>query len=215
MGLKEHGIDGVWNTNGGSRSFMEYPREKRLATGALNELYIYIYIYVYTWSVSSRSSLLSSIGHPPRGIHIRAHTYNAPRAGMLKGRLILSHNTQQRCIIRFRVQQLLNDRLHGPIGGRHRYFLKRGPLLYSLVDPFHESVVQLRRVSSVSPKLGSVEIRYLQRGIINRAQLETGEIIQRTANESTFFNALIRQILYTRGIFKLIVGEIRYYFGGA
>lgn len=83
-------IDGVGTP---SRSFMEYPREKRLATGALNELYIYI-----------RGAFLRDPLFSPRSATLRAHTYNAPRAGMLKGRLILSHNAQQRCIIRFRVQ---------------------------------------------------------------------------------------------------------------
>lgn len=57
-----------------------------------------------------------------------------------------------------------------------------------------------------------MEIRYLRVTIINRVQLETGEIIQRTANEeSTFFrfqsNAPIKYIFILVGVFKLIVME--------
>lgn len=60
-------------------------KEKRLATGALNELYIYIYIHVKRFSDPFLPA--SSIGHPPRGRYIRCiHTYirayNAPRAGI-------------------------------------------------------------------------------------------------------------------------------------
>lgn len=56
-------IDGVGTP---SRSFMEYPREKRLATGALNELYIYIYIYVERFF-----EILSSLLDRPPSARIR------------------------------------------------------------------------------------------------------------------------------------------------
>lgn len=119
-------------------------KEKRLATGALNELYIYIYIYIYTREAFLRSFSPGLFDRPPSarpvhtyGAYIRTYAHTTllvQESRMLKGRRTLSHNTQQRCIIRFRVQQLLNDWLHGPIGGPPLLPERRRPLLD---DPFH------------------------------------------------------------------------------
>lgn len=74
-------------------------KEKRLATGALNELYIYIYIHTYTREAFLRSFSPGHLHRPPSAVHTtrtyvhtRVQRLLVQESRMLKGRRIIHNN---------------------------------------------------------------------------------------------------------------------------